>query len=112
MNLRDIKPSASMSYTHPSTGTAIDLTKQLATLDAGSYTLANGTEGQILYLALRSGDPEDVTVTFANIRILDTGAISTSYAATPFRRHAEMSAGTTMFCIFTNGAWTTSNGDI
>jgi hypothetical protein len=113
MNLSQFRlPTLTPSYNQPSTGSAIDLTKQLATLDAGSYTLANGVEGQILYLALRSGAKNSVTVTFANVRINSDGSISSSYPINVFNPATAGLEASAVFCIFTNGAWSISNGDI
>jgi hypothetical protein len=116
-----------LSYSTPST--AIDLTSQLAMLEdsnsngaAKNYTLANGTEGQIMYFAWKqytSGGnvPRNVniTVTVATARIpsLDKGtspSTQTNYVWTPFNlTGGNNGIGGATFAIFVNGAWVLSH---
>jgi hypothetical protein len=102
-------PSNIVTSNAPSAG-AIDITKQMASLVPGAYTVANGVEGQVLFLTVRSGAREDIDVTFANIRYNASNDIRTSETITPFWGAAASNRPTLVTCIFTNGAWTLSNG--
>jgi len=94
--------------------TAIDLTKSINKLTDGNYTLADGVEGQIMYLVPQNGiTPNAVFVGVANFRI-------GSYTGTdgllfPFRIFNSANASfvdSLAFCtiIFTDGAWQQSGG--
>lgn len=91
------------------TETAIDLTKTVNKLTDGVYTLADGVEGQIMYLVRQTGASYNtVTVMVANARI--SGAVYTAIAHAPFQG----SSGVTQFdmdtLIFTDGAWQANSG--
>ena len=89
------------------TPTAIDLTKSVNKLTNGSYTLANGVEGQIIYLVRQAGSTAH-NVTVANVR-LD----GTTYTDVPFTPFIEPGPVTTNMAtlIFTDGAWQSMGGD-
>ena len=91
------------------TETAIDLTKTVNKLTDGVYTLADGVEGQIMYLVRQTGAAfNNIVVMVANGRV--SGAIYTAIAHFPF----QAGDGSTQFdmdtLIFTDGAWQASNG--
>jgi hypothetical protein len=88
--------------------TAIDLTKSINKLADGAYTLADGVEGQIMYLVKQTGnDGETTLVEVANGRA--NGSIVTNLAHRPFRFGA-INVDIDML-IFTDGAWQASPGD-
>jgi hypothetical protein len=95
-------------------GTAIDLTKSVNKLTDGVYSLANGVEGQIVYLVPQSGTvPSDVNVNVANYRI--DGSAGTDGLLFPFRIFNGANASyfdSGAFCtlIFTDGAWQQNGG--
>jgi hypothetical protein len=94
--------------------TALDLTKSVNKLTNGQFTLANGVEGQIMYLVPQSGiTPNSVDVTVANYRI--DGTTGTNGILFPFRIFNGANASyfdSGAFCtlIFTDGAWQQSGG--
>jgi hypothetical protein len=92
---------------------ALDLTKSVNKLTEGSYSLADGVEGQIMYLVAQNGitDANNVSVLIANSRI--TGIAYTNAALLPFRWYngdsvLDNSGMTTI--IFTDGAWQQQGG--
>ena len=88
------------------TATAIDLTKTINKLADGAYTLANGVEGQIMYLVRQTGSAKDaISVNVANARI--DGILNTTIAYYPFENISDLNMST---LIFTDGAWQASNG--
>jgi hypothetical protein len=90
------------------TPTAIDLTKTINKLADGVYTLANGVEGQIMYLVKQTGnDGETTLVEVANGRA--NGLIVTNLAHRPFKLGA-INIDIDML-IFTDGAWQATPGD-
>ncbi len=95
-------------------GTAIDLTKSVNKLTDGVYSLADGVEGQIVYLVPQTGTvPSDVNVNVANYRI--DGSAGTDGLLFPFRIFNGANAtyfDSGAFCtlIFTDGAWQQSGG--
>jgi hypothetical protein len=93
------------------TPTAIDLTKTINKLTDGVYTLANGTEGQIMYLVAQNGVvPTDVSVLVANSRNIGVGTLL------PFSVYDNSddsyygSIGGFCTLIFTDGAWQQTGG--
>jgi hypothetical protein len=88
------------------TPTALDLTKSVNKLTNGDYTLANGVEGQIMYLVRQAGSTAH-NVTVANAR--DNG---TTYTDVPFTPFIEPGPVTTNMAtlIFTDGAWQSMGG--
>ena len=91
--------------------TAIDLTKSINKLTDGVYTLANGVEGQIMYLVAQNGVVEaNVSVLVANSRNIGVGTLS------PFSVYDNSSdsyydnIGGICTLIFTDGAWQQSGG--
>ena len=94
--------------------TALDLTKQTQILTAaagtGVYSLANGSEGQIMYFVPAGGVTSDVYIQIANARIMGEGPTDvTDYSWTPFT--GELLAPTTIaMAIFADGAWCLRGG--
>jgi hypothetical protein len=95
--------------------TALDLTKSVNKLAEGNYTLADGVEGQIMYLVLRNGSlPANVAVLVANSRITGISYIGGS-TLLPFRVYENSNDDyydSTGLCtlIFTDGAWQQQGG--
>jgi hypothetical protein len=90
------------------TETAIDLTKSVNKLTGGIYTLADGLEGQIMYLVKQTGTIFDtVTVIAANARV--NGVLYTNLEHYPFSYAASSIDIDTL--IFTDGAWQAVGGD-
>ena len=86
------------------TETAIDLTKTVNKLTDGNYTLADGVEGQTMYLVRQTGAAYNaVRVNVANARI--DGGLETTIDYYPFATSLNMST-----LIFTDGAWQASVG--
>jgi hypothetical protein len=97
------------------TPTAIDLTKSVNKLTDGVYTLADGTEGQIMYLVGQTGAiSTEVGVTVANYRV--NGSENTGGLLLPFRVYDYSdesyydSFSNICTLIFTDGAWQQSGG--
>jgi hypothetical protein len=89
-------------------GTAIDLTKSVNKLTDGTYTLADGVEGQIMYLVRQTGTVFDqVTVIVANARV--GGVLYTNLEHYPFSYVTSNVDIDTL--IFTDGAWQAVGGD-
>jgi hypothetical protein len=91
--------------------TAIDLTKSVNKLTDGGYTLADGVEGQIMYLVAQNGVvPADVGVLVANSRNIGEATLF------PFRVYDYSddsyydSVGGFCTLIFTDGAWQQTGG--
>ena len=91
--------------------TALDLTKSVNKLTDGVYTLANGVEGQIMYLVAQNGVvPTNVSVLVANSRNIGVGTLS------PFSVYDNSddsyydNIGGICTLIFTDGAWQQSGG--
>jgi hypothetical protein len=85
--------------------TAIDLTKTVNKLTPGYYTLADGVEGQIMYLVRQTGLDTTVEISVAHAR---NGASEyTDYPHYPF---AGGSSNDLVTLIFTDGHWQ-SSGD-
>jgi hypothetical protein len=87
--------------------TALDLTKSVNKLTDGSYTLANGVEGQIMYLARQNTSTYNaISVNVANARI--DGTLYTTIDYFPFENGPTALNMSTL--IFTDGAWQADNG--
>ena len=95
------------------TPTALDLTKSINKLTSGRYTLADGVEGQIMYLVPQDGitSAANVGVSVANFRMADfTG---TGGSLLPFRIYNGVDLmDSTGICtlIFTDNAWQQTGG--
>jgi hypothetical protein len=94
---------------------AIDLTKTVNKLADGAYTLADGVEGQIMYLVGQTGAiSTEVGVTVANYRV--NGSENTGGLLLPFRVYDYSdesyydSFSNICTLIFTDGAWQQSGG--
>ena len=88
------------------TETAIDLTKSVNKLTTGTYTLADGVEGQIMYLVRQTTATTAVTVTVANSRL--DGFMQTDIPFTPFTDGTDPTNMATL--IFTDSAWQSMGG--
>jgi hypothetical protein len=87
---------------------AIDLTKTINKLADGFYSLADGVEGQIMYLVKQTGNNGETTIVYvANSRA--NGTTFTDLGHRPFRFGA-INVDIDML-IFTDGAWQASPGD-
>jgi hypothetical protein len=98
--------------------TAIDLTKTINKLEnntGSNYTLADGVEGQIIYLVPRDGATNDSVYIIVNHgRVLNnsgatTAAVFTDIAFNPFGTDTAMTSNV-ITMIFTDGAWQSSGG--
>jgi hypothetical protein len=94
--------------------TALDLTKQTQILtavgDSGAYSLADGTEGQIMYFVPSSGVNDGIYVNIANARIMGEGPVEeTDYSWTPFSGES-LAPATIAMAIFADGAWCLRGG--
>jgi hypothetical protein len=88
------------------TPTALDITKAVNKLTNGVYTLADGVEGQTMYLVRQTGSAyNQITVNVANGRV--DGALYTTIDYYPFENVSTPNMST---LIFTDGAWQSSNG--
>lgn len=98
--------------------TALDLTKQTqilnATLSSGGYSLADGTEGQIMYFVPASGSTGVSNIEVANARVLDIGGSYlpvdvANYDWLPFTDNS-ITTATIAMAIFADGAWCLRGG--
>ena len=87
------------------TPTALDLTKSVNKLTDGDYTLADGVEGQIMYLVRQNGSTAH-NVTVANVRLDGTDYTDVSF--TPFTDGTDPTNMATL--IFTDSAWQSMGG--
>lgn len=113
-------PGAVVNSTTPKTGgsggtfTELDLTKSINKLTNGDYSLANGVEGQVMYLVMQDGaTPSSIGVVVANFRI--GGTVGSSGLLVPFKTFNDANVSyfdSRGFCtlIFTDGAWQQSGG--
>ena len=83
------------------TPTALDLTKTVNKLTTGYYTLADGTEGQIMHLVRQTGT-NNATVIVANARVAGD-----QYTAL---EHYPFTTGDINMLSFTDGAWQAMGG--
>jgi hypothetical protein len=97
------------------TPVALDLTKTINKLADGAYSLADGVEGQIMYLVGQTGAiSTEVGVTVANYRV--NGSENTGGLLLPFRVYDYSdesyydSFSNICTLIFTDGAWQQSGG--
>lgn len=97
------------------TPTPLDLTKSINKLASGGYSLADGTEGQILYLVPQNNaDSSLIYVVVSHARL--TGLTSpTNATLLPFKTYNDANASyvdNAGFCtlIFTDGHWQQSGG--
>ena len=85
------------------TPTAIDLTKSVNKLTDGSYTLANGVEGQIMYIVRQNGSTAaNIFVEVASARW--DGSVYSDQPVIPF----QIPFTDMVTIIFTDGAWQSS----
>lgn len=85
---------------------AIDLTKQVAKLKDGRYTVADGVEGQEIKFVLQdnTSNRQEIRVTFANARV--NGSKYQNIFMLPF---ADGEPGV-LSAVFTDGAWQSTSG--
>jgi len=102
----------------PAYPTALDLTKTINKLSdntGSNYTLADGTEGQIMYLVPKDGATNvGVYIMVNHGRVLNnsgstTAAVFTDIAFNPFGTDTSMTSNVVTM-IFTDGAWQSSGG--
>ena len=99
-------PPTAVGATAP-TPTALDITKAVNKLTNGVYTLADGVEGQMMYLVRQTGTTYNtVAVIIANARI--DGLVYTSIEHYPFSYNTSGIDIDTL--IFTDGAWQANGG--
>jgi hypothetical protein len=85
----------------------LDLTKSVNKLADGPYSLADGVEGQIMYLVRQTGSTYNaISVNVANARI--DGTLYTTIYYFPFENGLTALNMSTL--IFTDGAWQADNG--
>ena len=87
------------------TPTALDLTKSVQKLTEGSYTLADGVEGQIMYLVRQPDASPEVEIFVSSGRVGNN--VYTDIAFFPF---SGSGSGNMTTLIFTDGAWQADNG--
>jgi len=110
----DVAETVGFSYESPVANTAIDLTKQISMLSGvsnlsniASYTLANGSEGQVLFVTWTGvGQRSTIRIT-TNLRTRDGN--QSSYAYLPFDAGGAEINPTNVTLIFSNGYWTTGS---
>jgi hypothetical protein len=96
--------------------TALSLTAGVHLLASGEqdYTLAAGSEGQVMYLAIAGGDSAvgsiaNTIVTLSQVRDPDDGDVLATYAWKPFIGNTAGDSSTPKrtlaICVFAGGAW-------
>lgn len=106
--------TSNISVTAVNDDVALDLNKSINKLADGNYTLANGVEGQIMYLVPQSGiTPSNVFVDVGNYRV--GGFNGANGGLYPFRIFNDADSSyydSRGFCtlIFTDGAWEQNGG--
>jgi hypothetical protein len=85
--------------------TAIDLTKTINKLTDGEYTLADGVEGQIMYLVRQPDAGPEVDINVANGRVGNN-----VYDGIAFFPFSGSGSGNMTTLIFTDGAWQADGG--
>lgn len=108
-------PEVSTPVGNANPPTVLDQAKQIFVLGTGTYTLANGSDGQICYFVTHStGTPGNTVVNVDNIRIISNNEATIAISALwyPFDTVAGAisDASTTATAIFTEGAWNVSQG--
>lgn len=99
--------------------TALDLTKSVQKLADGNYSLADGTDGQIMHFTPQNAaDVDTIVVKFANFRSINssTGVVSSSTNVSwkPFDKtnlaSNSLSVPGIITAMFIDNAWTVSGG--
>jgi hypothetical protein len=95
----------------------LDLTKSVNKLTNGDYTLADGVEGQIMYLVPQTGaDRDNIYVTISNIRVLtdnvNPSEVREDEYIEPFKDSTSANLINIVTLIFTDGAWNISGAEI
>lgn len=107
-------PTTSATGGGVGTETAIDLTKQIHKLSNGIYTLADGEEGQMIYLVPQNNATHNgITIVVANGRYMTEAAGATSAVSIefyPFLDTIATSVKNVVTMIFADGAWQSSSG--
>ena len=110
-------PVAPAAGEYGTSDTALDLTKQIQVLTSdgtnNGYSLADGTEGQIMYFVPAAGVTGSLYVKIANARILDIGNTfmpieQANYSWLPFDNDTQPK--TIAMAIFADGAWCLRGG--
>jgi hypothetical protein len=126
--INDISGGAPLSVSNPPAGTGfegplpLDLTKSVHRLNGPGdedalYSLADGAEGQIIYLVPNTNTYYLTAVVIVqSARILGDDAFSTATLYTnsdfrPFLGATDASAQSVVTLIFTDGAWQSSSGN-
>ena len=112
-NFDELYAGASVGNTVSKTGgvdlqnaVALDLTKSINKLTAGYYTLANGTEGQILRVVRQTGlQNTDVTRIYVTNKCRIAGSEYTNNYIEPFVNGADV-----VTFIYTDDAWQSIGG--
>lgn len=86
------------------TQTPLDLTKITQKLTDGFYSVADGVEGQVMYLVQQDGATGTATVYFANGRV--GGTTYNNIFMTPFNNGQNL-----IVLLFTDGAWQSLGGE-
>jgi hypothetical protein len=102
----------------PAYPTALDLTKRVNKLSnnpGSNYTLADGVEGQIMYLVPQDGATIGaIYIIMSNTRILNdattTSTVFQNVAYYPFSGSTTANINNMATLIFTDGAWNVNNG--
>ena len=93
--------NSTVEKTYVDTTIALDLTKSVNKLAIGNYTLADGVEGQIMYLVRQTGATYNaIMINVANARV--DGTLYTTIDYYPFDNGSFLNMST---LIFTDGAW-------
>jgi hypothetical protein len=111
-------PASPSPGVYPGSATEIDLTKQVHVLSANTsndgYSLADGTEGQMMYFVPSSATGTNaIYVSIANARIVNTGSgeiiEQSNYSWNPFLGATEEPT-TLAMAIYADGAWCLRGG--
>jgi hypothetical protein len=84
--------------------TTLDLSKSINKLSAGYYSLANGTEGQILHVVKQTGNNDTTVIYVTNQCRIDGNEYTNNYIE-PFAN-----GNNVVTFIYTDGAWQSDNG--
>ncbi|MEY2915867.1 MAG: hypothetical protein RL454_796, partial [Actinomycetota bacterium] len=106
-------PGTALQVSTPTAGSTLNLTNQLFTLGDGTFTLADGTEGQMIHFAMGTGaNHATVLVNVAHLRWLDKGVskVAVNGVWAPFNSNGTASVISLAEAIFTHGAWSVTGG--
>ena len=106
-------PGTALQVSTPTAGSTFNLTNQLFTLGDGTFTLPDGTEGQMIHFAMATGaNHATVVVNVAHLRWLDKGVskVAVNGVWAPFDSSGTASVISLAEAIFTHGAWSVTGG--